>query len=82
MEFPGVTRKSNVEYRGVLLFGLGIFKGYNTILRNFQGWSFVLSGIFRGRVKKNEKSQGFFQKSMPSTPPICFFFWNSPMQIK
>ena len=74
MEFPGVTRKNNVQYRGVLLFGLGISKGYNTILWNFQGWSFVLSGIFRGRVKKKKKNPRlFFKKVCPRHPLFVFF---------
>ena len=45
----------------------------------FQGWSFVLSGISRGKIKK-WKIPGFFQKSMSSTP-LFFFFWNSPIGL-
>ena len=51
MIFPGVSKKLHVKFPGVLVFDLGISKGYNTILWNFQGWSFVLSEIFRSKVK-------------------------------
>ena len=51
MIFPGVSKKQHVEFPGALVFDLGISKGYNTILWNFQGWSFILSEIFRGKVK-------------------------------
>ena len=47
--------------------GLKICKGCNAILWSFQGWSFVLSRISRGKVK-NLKIPGGFQKSMSSTP--------------
>ena len=74
VEFPGVTKKNHVEFPGVLVFSLGISKGCNTILENFQGWSFVLIGISRGKVK-NEKFQGGYQKSMSSNPPFpCLVF--------
>ena len=43
--FQGRPRKNYVEFPGVLVFGLGISKGCNTNLHNFQGWSFDLSGI-------------------------------------
>ena len=33
-------------------FGVGISKGSNAILWNFQEWSFILSGISRSKVKK------------------------------
>ena len=52
-----------MEFPGVLVFGLGISKISNKDLQNFQGWSFALSGISRGKVK-NEKFQGGFQKSI------------------
>ena len=32
-------RKNNVEFSGVLVFGLGISKGSNKILWNFQEWA-------------------------------------------
>ena len=56
-----------------MLFGLGISKGYNTILWNFQGWSFVLSGIFRGRVKKKKKNPRVFFKKVCPRHPLFFF---------
>ena len=66
--FQGLI-KSKVEFPGVLVFGIEISKGCNTIL---QGWSFDLSGIYRGKVNKR-KIQGGFQGSMSSTPPVWFF---------
>ena len=57
----------------------------NKVLCNFQGWSFDLPGISRGKVKK-WKIPGVFWKSMSSTaPPLCFFFFffrNSSFHLK
>ena len=50
--FQGLPRKNYAEFPGVFVFGLGISKGCNTVLHNFQGWSFDLSGISRGKVIK------------------------------
>ena len=36
VDFSGVIKKVNVEFQGVLVFGLEISKGWNKILRNFQ----------------------------------------------
>ena len=66
MEFTAVSRKQPVEFPGVFVFGLRFSKGYNTIFWNIQWFSFALSGICRGKVKK-EKFQGSFQKSISST---------------
>ena len=62
MEFPGASKKLQVEFPGliknevefprVFVFGLGIYKGSNTILWNIQGLSFVLSGISWGKVRQ------------------------------
>ena len=52
LEFPGMTKKNNVEYPGIFAFDLQISKGCNTILWKTQGLSFVLSGISRGKVKR------------------------------
>ena len=57
--FRGCPRKNYVEFPGVLVFGLGTFKGCNTVLHNCQGWSFYLSGISRGKVNK-QKIPGTF----------------------
>ena len=49
-----------------------------------QGWSFVLSGISKGKVKKWKIPGGFQKKYVlnpPLPPPICFLFWNSPLQL-
>ena len=51
MEFPKKLQN------GVFIFGLGIFKGSNTVLWNIQGLTFVFSGISRVKVK-NKKFQG------------------------
>ena len=66
-------RKNNVEFPalGVFVFGLGISKESNTILWNIQGLSFVLSGISRGKERKN--SRGGFKKSISSDPPVWIF---------
>ena len=64
-----MTKKNNVEFPEVFVFGLGILNESNTRLWNIQGLSFVLSGIFRGKVKKL-KIPGGFQKSTSSTPLV------------
>ena len=52
MECPeGRPRKVHVEFPGVLVFGLKIFKGCNLISLNFQGWGYVLPEISRGTDK-------------------------------
>ena len=73
--FQRLLRKNKVEFPGVLVFGLGIFKKSNTILWNFPGWRFVLSGISRSKVKKTKDSRKGFQKSISSTPhpPVWIF---------
>ena len=72
-----------MELPGILVFGLGSSKGSNKILLNFQGWSFVFSGISRDKVKKWKIPGGFPKKvcSQPPPFPLVFFFWNSPMQV-
>ena len=94
MKFPGVSkkiafgistqgwpRKIYVEFPGVLVFGVRISKRCNVILHNFQGCSYDLSGISRGKVNKQKNSRGNFQKSMSLMPPTLFFFWNSPLYL-
>ena len=78
--FQGWPIKNYVEFPGVLVFGLGISKGYNAILHNFQGWSFDLSGIFRGKVNKWKipGREGGFEKVCLQAP-LFVFFWNSSM---
>ena len=77
--FQRWPRKNNVEFLGVLVFDLGIFKESNTVLWTCQGWSFVLSGISKGKVKM--KYFRGVKRSMSSTSPslFVFFFWNSPI---
>ena len=62
MEFPRVTKKE-----------CGISKGSNTSSWNYQGWSLVLSGISRGKVKKR-KITGVFQKSTYHEVCPCLLF--------
>ena len=68
-----------MEVPGVLVSGLGISKACNTILWIFQGWSFVLSGISRGK-KKIKNSRGVFRRVCPQPPSVWGFFWNSSLQ--
>ena len=73
MELPGVSKKQHVKFPGV--FGLGIYKGCNAILHNFQRWSFDLLGISRGKVNKPKMSGGVSNKYVlnPPRPPVWFF---------
>ena len=68
VEFPGWSRNNHVEFPGILVLGLKISEGYNTILWRFLGWSFVLPWIFRGKIK-NLRIPGDILKSMSSTSP-------------
>ena len=65
VEFPGVikSRKNHVKFLGILVLGLKISEGCNTTLTSFQGSSFALSGIFRGKVK-TPKIPGKFSKNL------------------
>ena len=58
--FKGDQQKAMWNFQRYWCFGLGVSKESNTILCSFQGWSFVLSGISRGKVEK--KFQWFLQK--------------------
>ena len=51
MEFPAVIKKNHVKFPGILVLGLKVSEGCNTILWSFWGSSFVLSGIFMSKVK-------------------------------
>ena len=68
-----------MEFSGVLVFALGVSKGSNTILWNFQGWSFVLSGISRSKEKKIN-SKGFSKKYVLNSPCLVFS-QNGPMSV-
>ena len=79
VEFPRVANKNNVEFPGVLVFGIGISSGSKTILWNIQGGTlFCLE--FPDVKYSNEKFQGGFQKSMSSTP-LFGFFLEQPIYI-
>ena len=60
-EFPAVIKKNHVKFLGILVLGLKISEGCNTILWSFWGSSFVLSGIFMSKVK-TLKVPGDFSK--------------------
>ena len=60
------------NFKGFWWLGLGIPKESNAILWNFQGWSFVLSGISRGKVKRLKNSRGI-QIQVCSQFPAVFF---------
>ena len=82
VEFPRVTKKNNVEFPGVFVFGLEISKGSNTILWSIQGLRIVLSGICRGKVK-NENFHGGWGLSKkyilnPPPPSLFGFFMEWP----
>ena len=63
VKFPGVTKqKSCGTYIRVFILGLKISDACNTYLWNFSEWSFVLSGISKGKVK-NLKFDRVFQRS-------------------
>ena len=63
--FQGWSRTSCVEFLEFLVLGL------NTILLSSQRWSFVLSEISRGKVRKL-KFSGFFSKKVFSQHPSVF----------
>ena len=63
--FQGWSKTSCVEFPKFLVLGL------NTILLSSQRWSFVLSEISRGKVRKL-KFSGFFSKKVFSQHPSVF----------
>ena len=82
----GDQEKNNVEFPWVFVFGLGIFKGSNTILWNIQGLSFVLPGISRDKVKKMKNYRALFTKVYPQSlffleQPILRFVYITGQQI-
>ena len=80
--FQAWPRKNHAEFPGVFTFGIGISMGYNAILWNFEGWSSVLSGTSRGKVKKERNSRVFSKKLRLQAPHLFFFFWNCPLWNK
>ena len=76
VQFPVVNRKNLREFSGALLFCLNICKECNTIVQDFRGSIFFLSGTIKSKERKKKhleitwKFQGipkFFQKSMSSS---------------
>ena len=80
--FKRWSRKNHVEYSEVLVFGLKISEGSNTVLCNFYGWSLVLFlnfKTFAGVTPKPKNSWGF-SKNVCLQPPTAFvFLWNIPL---
>ena len=78
MKFPGVSKKeiacgiSRIDQEKIMwkpgVFGHGISIGCNAILHNFQGWSFDLSRISRGKVNKQKKIPWVFSKKYVLNP--------------
>ena len=78
MKFPGVSKKeiacgiSRIDQEKIMwkpgVFGHGISIGCNAILHNFQGWSFDLSRISRGKVNKQKKIPWVFSKEYVLNP--------------
>ena len=79
-EFPREIKKNSCEIsRGLGFLALKFLRHVTyIILSDFQGWSFVLRGIFRG-IEKNQKNSRVFFKNVLN-PPSWFFFWNIPFQ--
>ena len=82
LETPGVNKKrsgisrhdqekNNVEFPWVLVFDLGNSNGCDMIWWNFQGRSFILSGISKGKVTK--KVCPFSKKYVLTSPCLDFF---------
>ena len=68
----GNQEKIMWNFKELWWLGLAIPKESNAILWDFQGWSFVLSGISRGKVKKLKNSRGFSKKYVLN--PLLFSF--------
>ena len=80
--FQGTKKKLYGISRDLDIWSLSFQVRCNTVLCNFQEWSFDLPGISRGKVNK-WKIPGGVRKSMSSTPPpLCFFFRNSSFHFK
>ena len=54
--------KKKLKFPGILVLGLKISEGCNTILLSFQGSSFILSGILRGKLKTLKIPEEFSKK--------------------
>ena len=61
-----------MEFRGVFVLAVEFPKDVTQFCRISRG-AFGLSGISRGKVKKQKIPENF-QKGMSSTPPVFFFF--------
>ena len=62
-----------MKFSWVLVFDLGISKGWHKILQNFQGWKLIFSGISKGKVTNLKIPEGGFQKSISTGPPVWSF---------
>ena len=70
VEFPGVIQKKSCRNS----IGLGNPNGCNTILWNFWWWSFILSGVSKGKVTNLKFPGVFFKNVCPQPLPPCLFF--------
>ena len=69
----GSQRKNNVKFPWVLVFELGVSKGWHTILQNCQGWKLVFSKISKGKVTNLKIPERVFQKSVTTTQLVWSF---------
>ena len=72
----GISRhdqeKNSVKFPWFLVSGLGNSNGCDIIWWNFQEWSFILSGIYKGKVPLSKK--------YVLNTPCLDLFWNNPIQ--
>ena len=75
-ESPGIIKKNSCGISMGFIFGLGNSNGCNTILWNFHGWSFILSGICNGTVSNLKIPVVFLKKvcHQPPSPAVWIFF--------
>ena len=71
------SRKKHVEFLGILDSDPKILKGCK-ILQSFQGWSFVFSGISKGKVRNLKIPRVFPKKHVLNA---LVFFWIAHYRI-
>ena len=62
-----------MKFSWVLVFDLGISKGWHTILYHIQWWKLIFSGISKGKVTNLKIPKGRFQKSISTTQHVWSF---------
>ena len=79
-------RNNHVDFPGALFLGHQVSKGCKTFFWSFQGWRFVLSSVFTGRVRNLKLPGVILKKYVLNPPPLLlpclFFFWNSSLAIR